>query len=144
MSLTGRTRRAAPRSPISPTRGAPASSWSNGDPCHSNRFGNQSAWSGACQTRQDRSYPFVPAKAGTQGSRPRIRSKRPLDSSPGLTRGLRGNERMRVVDQLCTFFQTRPSLLRLLEISQIRRRLVLLGGHQQAVRAEEIVFLADD
>src|SRR5438876_5142749 len=36
------------------------------------------------------------------------------------------------------------SLLRLVEISQIRGRLILLGGHQQAVRAEEIVFLADD
>src|SRR5438876_10547211 len=38
--------------------------------------------------------PLVPAKAGTQGSRRRTRSERPLDSR------LRGNERMRVVDQL--------------------------------------------
>src|SRR5205807_9880351 len=36
------------------------------------------------------------------------------------------------------------SLLRLFEISQIRRRLVLLGRHQEAVRAQEIIFLADD
>jgi hypothetical protein len=34
-------------------------------------------------------------------------------------------------------------LLRLFEISQIRRRLVLLGGHQVAVSAEEIALLAD-
>src|SRR5438445_5376410 len=38
--------------------------------------------------------PLVPAKAGTQGSRRRTRSERPLDSR------LRGNERTRVVDQL--------------------------------------------
>src|SRR5262249_33405282 len=31
-----------------------------------------------------------------------------------------------------------------LEISQIRRRLVLPGGHQIAIRTQEIVFLADD
>ena len=36
------------------------------------------------------------------------------------------------------------SLLGLFEISQIRRCLILLGGHQKAIRAEEIVFLADD
>src|SRR5262249_11293061 len=34
-------------------------------------------------------------------------------------------------------------LLDLLEISQIRWRLVLLGGHQVAVAAEEVAFLAD-
>ncbi len=32
----------------------------------------------------------------TRGNRRRNRSERPLDSSPGLTRGLRGNERMRL------------------------------------------------
>src|SRR5580658_6386658 len=37
-----------------------------------------------------------------------------------------------------------PSLPRLLEIAQVRRRLILLGGHQHAVAAEEIVFRADD
>ncbi len=37
-----------------------------------------------------------------------------------------------------------PSFLRLLEIPQIRRRLVLPGGHQQAVRAQVVVLLADD
>src|ERR1700735_3359491 len=36
-----------------------------------------------------------------------------------------------------------PSLPRLVEISQIWRRLVLHGGHQEAVPAEEIDFLAD-
>src|SRR6266852_928742 len=35
------------------------------------------------------------------------------------------------------------SLSRLLEISQIRRRLVFLGGHQQAVAGKEVVFLAE-
>src|SRR5258708_9691902 len=34
-------------------------------------------------------------------------------------------------------------LPRLLEIFQIRGRLVLLGGHQVAIRAQEIVLLAD-
>src|ERR1700736_1081437 len=38
----------------------------------------------------------------------------------------------------------RPSLLRRLEISQIGRRLILLGRHQNPVAAEEIVFLAED
>src|SRR5262247_3528190 len=36
-----------------------------------------------------------------------------------------------------------PLLPRLLEISQVRRRLVFLGGHQVAVRAEEIVLVPD-
>jgi hypothetical protein len=35
-------------------------------------------------------------------------------------------------------------LFRLIEISQIRRRLVLFGWHQQAVGAQEIAILADD
>src|SRR5262249_49870387 len=35
-------------------------------------------------------------------------------------------------------------LLRLIEISKIRRRLVLLGGHQKAVGAQVVVFVADD
>src|SRR5258708_23422567 len=35
------------------------------------------------------------------------------------------------------------SLPHLIEVSQIRRRLVLAGRHQQAIRAHEIVFLAD-
>src|ERR1700730_16897969 len=35
------------------------------------------------------------------------------------------------------------SLLRLFEISQIGRRLVLLGRHQKPVPAQEIVFLAN-
>src|SRR5262245_6802083 len=35
------------------------------------------------------------------------------------------------------------SLRRLLEISQIRRRLAFLGGHQQAVSAQEIIFVTD-
>src|SRR5262249_29933272 len=34
--------------------------------------------------------------------------------------------------------------LRLLEISQIRRRLVLLGGHQEPIAAEEIGVNSDD
>ena len=34
--------------------------------------------------------------------------------------------------------------MRLSEISQIGRRLILPGEHQQAVGAQEIVFLADD
>src|SRR5260370_8222962 len=38
----------------------------------------------------------------------------------------------------------RSSLLRLLEISQIRRRLILLGRHQESFRAQEVIFLADD
>ena len=38
---------------------------------------------------------------------------------------------------------TRPSLLRLFEISQIRRRLVLPGGHQEAVSAEHVVLIGD-
>ena len=37
----------------------------------------------------------------------------------------------------------RPHFFALLEIAQIRRRLVLLGRHQVAVRAQEIVVLAD-
>src|SRR2546429_152974 len=39
--------------------------------------------------------------------------------------------------------EVRPSLLRWLEISQVRRRLVLAGGHQQAIAAQPIDFLAD-
>jgi hypothetical protein len=35
------------------------------------------------------------------------------------------------------------SPLRVLEISQIRRRLVLLGRHQEAIGAQEIVFFAN-
>src|SRR5262245_28646967 len=35
-------------------------------------------------------------------------------------------------------------LLRLVEISQIRRRLILLRGHQVAIGAQEIILLADD
>src|SRR5881396_2725185 len=42
------------------------------------------------------------------------------------------------------FLPTRASLPRLLEIAQIRRCLVLFGGHQESFRAQEIVFLADD
>jgi hypothetical protein len=37
----------------------------------------------------------------------------------------------------------RSSLLRLFEESQIRRRLVLSGGHQEAVRAEHVVLVGD-
>src|SRR5438105_2347705 len=40
--------------------------------------------------------------------------------------------------------ECRPSLSRLVEISQIRRRLILFDRHQEAVRAEEIVLLADN
>src|ERR1700730_8629855 len=36
------------------------------------------------------------------------------------------------------------SLGRLLEIFEIGRRLILLGGHQDSVPVQEIVFLADD
>jgi hypothetical protein len=36
------------------------------------------------------------------------------------------------------------SPLRLIEISQIRRCLISLGRHQQAVRAKEVIFFADD
>src|SRR5260221_468101 len=43
-----------------------------------------------------------------------------------------------------TVAPVRPSLLRLLEISQIGRRLILLGRHQEPFRAHEIVFRADD
>src|SRR5215831_11117368 len=35
------------------------------------------------------------------------------------------------------------SFSRLLEVAQVRRRLVLLGGHQQPVAGQEIIFLAD-
>jgi hypothetical protein len=34
--------------------------------------------------------------------------------------------------------------LELFEIPKIGRRLILLGGHQQTVAAQKIVFLADD
>ena len=37
-----------------------------------------------------------------------------------------------------------PLLLRRLEITQIGRRLILLGRHQEPIPAQEIVFLADD
>jgi hypothetical protein len=37
-----------------------------------------------------------------------------------------------------------PSLLRVFEISQIRRRLILPGGHQQPIPAQPIVFFTDD
>jgi hypothetical protein len=37
-----------------------------------------------------------------------------------------------------------PSLLRSFEIPQIGRCLILLCGHQEAVRAQEVVFLAND
>src|SRR5258708_37012665 len=49
-------------------------------------------------------------------------------------------------DDACrsTFIVVLPSFLRLLEISQIRRRLVLLGGHQEAIRAQHVALLADD
>jgi hypothetical protein len=36
------------------------------------------------------------------------------------------------------------SLRRLFEISQIGRRLILLGGHQESIPVQEIVFRADD
>src|SRR5258708_4642648 len=36
-----------------------------------------------------------------------------------------------------------PSLPRLIEISRVRRRLVLAGRHQQTIRAHEIILLAD-
>ncbi len=36
-----------------------------------------------------------------------------------------------------------PSLARLNEISQIRRRLIPLGRHQEPIPAQEIIFLAD-
>src|SRR5580704_4495313 len=49
-----------------------------------------------------------------------------------------------VLSSMPTPSKRRPSLLRLLEISQIRRQLVLLGGHQEAVRAQQIVFRADE
>src|SRR5260370_25669539 len=47
--------------------------------------------------------------------------------------------------KLAAFTEQKPggSLLGLLEISQIRRRLVLLGGHQIAVRAQHIALVAD-
>src|SRR5216684_8122793 len=35
------------------------------------------------------------------------------------------------------------SLQRLIEISQVRRLLALLDGHQMAVRTQQVVFLAD-
>src|SRR5262249_48477594 len=38
---------------------------------------------------------------------------------------------------------SRWSLPRRIEISQIGRRLVLLGWHQMAIRAQEVVFIAD-
>src|SRR5262249_13904136 len=44
---------------------------------------------------------------------------------------------------LAALLQTWRSLLRLLEIAQVRRRLVLLDRHQQAVGAEEIRLVAD-
>src|SRR6266705_233955 len=40
-------------------------------------------------------------------------------------------------------FLLTSSLLRLLEIFQTGRRLVLPGGHQEAIRAQHVVFLAD-
>ena len=36
------------------------------------------------------------------------------------------------------------SVLRLLEVAQVGRRLVLLGRHQEPLDAEKIVLLADD
>ena len=39
---------------------------------------------------------------------------------------------------------TQPSFAGLLEIPQIGRSLILLGGHQKSVRAQVVVFLADD
>ena len=58
--------------------------------------------------------PLVPAKAGTQGSRRRTRSKRPLDSR------LRGNERMRILSPLVpakagTHMWTAPELQELVQ-----------------------------
>src|SRR5262245_58084616 len=41
------------------------------------------------------------------------------------------------------FEQGALSFSRLLEISQIRRRLVLLGGHQVAIRAHHVDLFAD-
>src|SRR5215813_7327573 len=41
-------------------------------------------------------------------------------------------------------YRLMSSLLRQVEIAQIRRRLILLDRHQEAVGAEEIVLLADD
>src|ERR1700722_12002674 len=38
----------------------------------------------------------------------------------------------------------RPSLLRPIEVGQVRRLLVFLGGHQTAVRALEIHVVADE
>src|SRR5262249_28946304 len=49
------------------------------------------------------------------------------------------SERCRWSDQ-----STPSSLLRLFEKSQVRRLLALLGGHQQTLGAEEIVFLANE
>src|SRR5713226_10276445 len=43
----------------------------------------------------------------------------------------------------CEFQRPGPSLPRL-EISQVRRRLILQGWHQVAICTEEIVFFADD
>ncbi len=48
-----RTRRVASHSHISPIRGAPASSWSNGRPPDRNRFSKQPARSGACHRRPE-------------------------------------------------------------------------------------------
>src|SRR5438477_8611951 len=42
------------------------------------------------------------------------------------------------------FLRTRASLRRLLEIFQIRRRLILPGGHQIPIPTQVIVFFADD
>jgi hypothetical protein len=36
-----------------------------------------------------------------------------------------------------------PSFLRLLEVPQVRWLLALLGGHQQSIRAQNVVLFAD-
>src|SRR5271168_1671292 len=89
------------------------------------------------------------AVAGSDGAAARLACPpRPAMDAPTRMYPSAGTGRRRrcrlFMSCLSRVLRPRPLLPRLLEIPPIRRRLVLLGGHQQAFSAQEIVLLADD
>src|ERR1700730_8263564 len=77
----------------------------------------------------------------------RVRQNPPWTRRPGWSRAP-GPGAVADADSSCRVspacFPPRSSFPRLLEVSQIGWRLILLGGHQEAISAQEIVFRADD
>src|SRR5580692_3230144 len=91
---------------------------------------------GATSPQSPSRRPPIPADPGPQAPPPNWTSA--MADFPRTALRARGEG-----ERPSSFAQHRL-LLRLLEIAQVRRRLVLLGGHQQALAAEKIVLAADD